>query len=172
MDLSIPTSSYRLNSITAVFSSEMVFYFILPGKILEKSKILHSLFLSSFYTLVVQGAIQPFHLLGNVCLSLKYFLHARYMFLLNVYVYMSLSRFCVCLGLSMNTLMLILEPGELGTTSLPCTKWPVKYSKNKVGDPCRGWPEGSLFDSYDTKVYGRALLHPLDCSTLPLILTL
>ena len=33
-------------------------------------------------------------------------------------------------------------------------------------------PEGSLFDSYSTEVYGRALLLSPDCSTLPLICTL
>ena len=33
----------------------------------------------------------------------------------------------------------------------------------------RGWPEGSLFNSYYTEVSGRALLLSLDCSTLPLI---
>ena len=38
-----------------------------------------------------------------------------------------------------------------------------------VGDLSRGCPEGSLFDSFYTKVYGRALLLFLDCSTLPLI---
>ena len=43
---------------------------------------------------------------------------------------------------------------------------------SKVGDHSRGWPEGSLFDSYYTKVYGRAILLSLDCSTLPLIHTL
>ena len=31
-------------------------------------------------------------------------------------------------------------------------------SKQKVGDSNRGWPEGSLFDSYYTKLLGRALL--------------
>ena len=35
-----------------------------------------------------------------------------------------------------------------------------------------GQPEGSLFNSYYTEVYGRALLLSLDCSTLPLIHTL
>ena len=44
--------------------------------------------------------------------------------------------------------------------------------KSKVDDRCRWWLEGSLFNSYYTKVYGRALLLSLDCSTLPLILTL
>ena len=43
---------------------------------------------------------------------------------------------------------------------------------SKVSDQSRGLPEGSLFDSYYTKVSGRALLLSLDCSTLPLILTL
>ena len=38
-------------------------------------------------------------------------------------------------------------------------------------DQSRGWTEGSPFDSYYTKVYGRVLLISLDCSTLPLILT-
>ena len=43
----------------------------------------------------------------------------------------------------------------------------------KVGDCSRGWPECSLFNSYYTEVcvWG-GLLHSLDCSTLPLILTL
>ena len=36
----------------------------------------------------------------------------------------------------------------------------------------QGWPEGSLFDSYYTKVLGRVRLLSLDCSTLSLILTL
>ena len=39
----------------------------------------------------------------------------------------------------------------------------------KKSNHSRGWPESSLFDSYHTKVYRRALLH---CSTLPLIRTL
>ena len=43
---------------------------------------------------------------------------------------------------------------------------------SKVGDRSRGWPEGSPFHSYYTEVLGRALLHSLDCSTLPLICTL
>ena len=45
-------------------------------------------------------------------------------------------------------------------------------SKSKVGDRRRGWPEGYLFNSNYTEVYGRALLLSLDCSTLPLISTL
>ena len=44
--------------------------------------------------------------------------------------------------------------------------------KSKVDDLCRRWPEGSLFDCYYTKVYRIALLLSLDCSILPLILTL
>ena len=28
----------------------------------------------------------------------------------------------------------------------------IKKVKSKVGDRSRGWPEGSLFDSYHTKV--------------------
>ena len=55
-----------------------------------------------------------------------------------------------------------------------------KYSKlyvcinkvSKVGDVSRGWPEGSLFDSYYTNVWGRALYLFQDWSTLPLIHTL
>ena len=42
----------------------------------------------------------------------------------------------------------------------------------RVGDRSWGWPEGSIFNSYYTVVKGRALLLSLDCSTLPLILTL
>ena len=42
-------------------------------------------------------------------------------------------------------------------------------NKSKVGNLCRGWSEGSLFDSSYTKVQERALLLSLDCSTLPLI---
>ena len=41
-----------------------------------------------------------------------------------------------------------------------------------VGDHSRGWPEDSLYNSYDTQMYGRALLLSVDCSTLPLIRTL
>ena len=43
---------------------------------------------------------------------------------------------------------------------------------SKVGGRICGWPEGSLFDGYYTKVYGRALLHSLNCSTLLLTLTI
>ena len=46
------------------------------------------------------------------------------------------------------------------------------YIISKVGDRSRGRPEGSLFNSYDTEVYGRVLLLSLDCSTLSLIRTL
>ena len=40
----------------------------------------------------------------------------------------------------------------------------------KVGDRSQGRPEGSLFNSYEIEVYGRALLLSQDCSTLHLIL--
>ena len=43
---------------------------------------------------------------------------------------------------------------------------------SKVGDCSRGRLEGSLFNSYNTEVQGRALLLSLDCPTLPLIPTL
>ena len=43
---------------------------------------------------------------------------------------------------------------------------------SKVGDLSQGWPEGSLSNSYYTESLGMALLYSLDCSTLPLILTL
>ena len=33
--------------------------------------------------------------------------------------------------------------------------WKTLKGMSKVGDLCRGWPKGSLFDSYYTKVYGR-----------------
>ena len=45
-------------------------------------------------------------------------------------------------------------------------------SKSKVGNHSQGWPEGSLFNSYYTKVKEKALQLSLDCSTLPLIHTL
>ena len=35
----------------------------------------------------------------------------------------------------------------------------------KVGDLCRGRPEGPFFNSYYTKVLGSALLHSQDCPT-------
>ena len=41
-----------------------------------------------------------------------------------------------------------------------------------AGDRSWGWSEGSLFNSYNTKVERRALLLSLDCSTLPSICTL
>ena len=43
---------------------------------------------------------------------------------------------------------------------------------SKVGNLSWRWPEGYLFNSYYTKVLGKALLHSLNCFTLPLILTL
>ena len=42
-------------------------------------------------------------------------------------------------------------------------------SKSKDGDRCRGRPELSLFNSYYTDEYRRALLLSQDCPTLPLI---
>ena len=50
----------------------------------------------------------------------------------------------------------------------------INYSLkiSKVSDLSRGWPEGSLFNSYYTRVSRRTLLHPIDYSTLPLIFTL
>ena len=50
--------------------------------------------------------------------------------------------------------------------------FPLFTIVSKVGDLNRGQPEGSLFNSYNTELYGRALLLSLDCSTLPLICTL
>ena len=62
---------------------------------------------------------------------------------------------------------------NLKEISIANARWIYKYvSKSKVGDLSRGQPEGSLFDSYYTKVLGRVLLLFLDCSTLPLIPTL
>ena len=47
--------------------------------------------------------------------------------------------------------------------------WNGRVSKqSKVADRSRGLPESSLFNSYYTEVYGRALLFSLDCSILPL----
>ena len=43
---------------------------------------------------------------------------------------------------------------------------------NKLGDRRRRWPKGSLFNSYYTKLSGRAQPLSLNCSTLPLIRTL
>ena len=37
----------------------------------------------------------------------------------------------------------------------------------KLADRSRGWPEGSLFNSYYNEVSGRALLISLNCSTYP-----
>ena len=67
----------------------------------------------------------------------------------------------------------ILKFQESITTLNACTKklWKlIEFTTqvNKVGDCSQGWPEGSLFNSYCTKV----LLLSLDCSTLPLIRTL
>ena len=44
--------------------------------------------------------------------------------------------------------------------------------RSKFGNLSQGWPKGSLFNSYYTKMLGRVLLHSLDCSTLPLMRTL
>ena len=43
--------------------------------------------------------------------------------------------------------------------------------KSKVGDLSRWDPKNPIFNSYHTEVLGKVLLHSLDCSTLPLILT-
>ena len=48
----------------------------------------------------------------------------------------------------------------------------LSLSKSKVVSLSWGRPEGSLFNSYNTEVQGRAQLLPLDCSTLLLIRTL
>ena len=48
--------------------------------------------------------------------------------------------------------------------------WTLEVSK--VGELSRGWPAGSLFNSYHAEVLERVLLHFLDCSNLPLIITL
>ena len=37
---------------------------------------------------------------------------------------------------------------------------------SRVSDHSRGWPEGSFFICYNTKVLRRALLFSLDCSTI------
>ena len=59
-----------------------------------------------------------------------------------------------------------------GISTLVCYLMPklvYTYIKSKVGDRSRGWPEGSLFNSYYTEMSGRTLLLSLDFSTLPLI---
>ena len=48
----------------------------------------------------------------------------------------------------------------------------IQISNIKLSPFSRGRPEGSLFNSYYTKVLGRVLLLSLNCSTLPLICTL
>ena len=45
-------------------------------------------------------------------------------------------------------------------------------SKNKDSDLSRVWPEGFVFNSYHTELLWRVLFHFLECSILPLILTL
>ena len=50
--------------------------------------------------------------------------------------------------------------------------WCRYHWGTKKKNRSRGRPKGSLFNSYYTKVKGRALLLSLDCSTLPLIHTL
>ena len=62
----------------------------------------------------------------------------------------------------------------LAVTWVPCIlRHPIYiHILSKVGVLSWGWPNGSLFNSYKTEVLRRVLLHSLDCSTLPLILTL
>ena len=62
----------------------------------------------------------------------------------------------------------ILQPQPTG---LMCV-WVKQIKKSKVGDLSRGWPKGSLINSYYTEALERALLHSPDCSNLLLILTL
>ena len=45
-------------------------------------------------------------------------------------------------------------------------------AKIGVGNLSRGWPKGSLFNSYNIEMEGGALLRSLDCFTLPLNRTL
>ena len=54
----------------------------------------------------------------------------------------------------------------------PPLEWEPRVYSSKVGDLSLGWLKGSLFKSYNIEVLGRALLHSLDCYTLPLILIL
>ena len=70
--------------------------------------------------------------------------------------------------------LIIFINSTLFRCSMPNSVAPRKkvYEVSKVGDLRRGLPEGSLFNSYYTEIYGRALLHSLDCSTLPLIFAL
>ena len=48
----------------------------------------------------------------------------------------------------------------------------IHIKVSKVGERRRGRSEGCLFDSYYTKIYGKAPFLSLNCSTLPLILTM
>ena len=68
-----------------------------------------------------------------------------------------------------NTLNKILLIKTILDYSFP---WKSYMISSKVSKLSRGWPEGSLFNSYNTKVQWRVLLHFLHCSTLPLIQTL
>ena len=43
----------------------------------------------------------------------------------------------------------------------------INIRLSKDGDSSRGWPKGSLFDSYYTMMLGRTLLLSLYCHTLP-----
>ena len=53
------------------------------------------------------------------------------------------------------------------------TKVDIPLNKeSKFGNLSRGWLEGSVFKRYYTEVYAKMLIHSLDFSTLPLILTL
>ena len=64
------------------------------------------------------------------------------------------------LGLSLENLTLLKRSSRCFLQSQPTGQYLyciyvlkcVYISKNKVGDRCRGRPEGSLFDSYNTKV--------------------
>ena len=70
---------------------------------------------------------------------------------------------CKCKKICMSAYVLI-KTNEL-------LVWIHQLGKNlKASDLSQGWSEGSFFNSYYTEVYGRALLHFLDCSTLLLIL--
>ena len=64
---------------------------------------------------------------------------------------------------------------SLGKTANWCQQTEIYWAyfhSSKICDLSRGWPEGSIYNSYYTEVLGRTLLHSLDCSTLPLILSL
>ena len=89
-----------------------------------------------------------------------------------VLVFSTLHCFSIDFLMTFGALYCFIIDFAIAFSALWCFNIDFITALRRVGDRRRERPEGSLFSSYYTNVLGRALLLSLDCSTLPLILTL